>query len=156
MGIGNRIQIARERLGWNRPELARKCGGWSAQRLEHYEKGREPKKEDLLTIAKNLGVRPEWLYFGFEPMEDDGADNSDQLKKNSLTPEAHHALRVAIYTANVLRETGFEMEMDRQIELAKLLFLHLLEDAREHAAPEADVIDFREVRRMIKYRLAAS
>ena len=113
----------------------------------------DPKRPVLQKLADYFDI-PVAAFYG-EGQAGNGVVPGQPAEKGLLAPETRHALQVAIYTANVLRETDLEMEIDKQVELAELLLRRLVTDAREHASPEAEVINLGEVRRMIKMRLAA-
>ncbi|KGQ36112.1 hypothetical protein JP34_01090 [Gallibacterium anatis] len=64
--IGNRIREQREKLGLTRPELA-KAIDVSLSALQNWEiNEREPQASMIITIAKELGVTPNYLLTGEE------------------------------------------------------------------------------------------
>lgn len=66
--VGERIRAVREAIGLEQSELADRCG-WPRRnsRIGNYENNRrEPTFEDLIKIARELGVSPAILAFGVE------------------------------------------------------------------------------------------
>lgn len=78
--IGKRIRAARERLGMNQSELARKCGA-TASYLNRLEMGQfqAPSVEKLTNIATALGMRLADLTGESEPLDDDVAAQLERL-----------------------------------------------------------------------------
>ncbi len=68
MAFNKRLKAARLAIGLRQSIVEARCG-WSSQgRLSNYERGtREPKLADILTLARVLNVRPEWLLTGELP-----------------------------------------------------------------------------------------
>jgi len=69
--LGQRVAQARMRKGLSQPELAR-AAGVSQGTIGNIESGARKQPRGLLSIASALGVRPEWLLYGLEPMEATG------------------------------------------------------------------------------------
>lgn len=69
---GARIRLARKAKRWNQHELARRTQGRITQSsISDIETGetKEIGGANLIWIAAALGVRPEWIITGEEPME---------------------------------------------------------------------------------------
>ena len=67
MEIGERIKIAREKIGISQSELARRVGV-KPQSVQVWESGRNgPSRKRISILAKELIVTPHWLEFGSEP-----------------------------------------------------------------------------------------
>lgn len=71
MSIHKRIKEKRESLGLSMEALAQASGVSSWQTVQQWEKegGTAPKRTRLESVAKVLGVSPEWLLTGREPGE---------------------------------------------------------------------------------------
>lgn len=65
MTIGERVKARRGQLGLSTPQLAKKVGGITHQAIQALEKGGGTRH--LVSIAKALGVTPEWLQDGTGP-----------------------------------------------------------------------------------------
>lgn len=65
--IGERIAQARRAKEMTQPQLAKVCGWDSQGRVSNYERDRrEPKSNDMRTLASVLGVSESWLWTGAE------------------------------------------------------------------------------------------
>lgn len=62
MTIGERVRARREQLRLSTPQLAKKVGGITHQAIQALEKGGGTRH--LVSIARALGVTPEWLQDG--------------------------------------------------------------------------------------------
>ena len=61
--IADRVKAVRQELGWNQVELAEQVGV-SQSTIGNIESGQRKRPRELLSIAKALGVTPEWLETG--------------------------------------------------------------------------------------------
>ncbi|MBL4766419.1 MAG: helix-turn-helix domain-containing protein [Rhodobacteraceae bacterium] len=68
--FGERLKTAREAAGLSMAELARRAGGISSSAISQLEIGlsKGAKPENLVALAKTLGVEIEWLATGDGPM----------------------------------------------------------------------------------------
>ncbi|MDD0837881.1 helix-turn-helix transcriptional regulator [Curvibacter sp. HBC61] len=66
--LGTRLKEARKARGWSQGRLAT-AAGVSQGTIGNVEAGIRDAPRELLTIAKVLGVRPEWLKTGEEPRQ---------------------------------------------------------------------------------------
>lgn len=68
--VGQRVRKARELRGWRQDELAGRITGASQGVVSKWETGRrEPGLENVVALARALGVSTEWLITGEPPME---------------------------------------------------------------------------------------
>lgn len=65
--IGQRLRAARLLLGLSQAHVAEKAG-LSQVSIQHLESGRNENSKHLVSLAKAVGVRPEWLLTGDHPM----------------------------------------------------------------------------------------
>lgn len=65
MTIGERVKARREQLRLSTPQLAKKVGGITHQAIQAIENGGGTRH--LVSLAKALGVSPEWLQDGTGP-----------------------------------------------------------------------------------------
>src|SRR3990167_7524098 len=72
-GVGARIQARLKALGFSkkgRPDILRFCQerGYRPQYVYAWLRDRLPVYENLVRLARDLGVSPEWLMFGVGPV----------------------------------------------------------------------------------------
>lgn len=87
MEIGERIKIAREKIGVSQSELARRIGV-KPQSVQVWEAGRNgPSRKRITILARELKVSPHWLEFGEEPqgLEGERQRKVQELEETNLT-----------------------------------------------------------------------
>jgi DNA-binding XRE family transcriptional regulator len=77
MAIGRRVKDARARMGITQVDLARQTGVGLRTIRQIEQTDFEPRLITARKLARNLGVRVEWLVFGIEPMTD-AADSEEE------------------------------------------------------------------------------
>ncbi|VVO22837.1 XRE family transcriptional regulator [Pseudomonas fluorescens] len=65
--VGTRLRAARLLLGLSQSQVAERAG-LSQVSIQHLESGRNENSRHLVSVAKAVGVRPEWLFTGANPM----------------------------------------------------------------------------------------
>lgn len=65
--VGSRLKAARLLLGLSQSQVADRAG-LSQVSIQHLESGRNENSRHLVNVAKAVGVRPEWLFTGANPM----------------------------------------------------------------------------------------
>jgi transcriptional regulator with XRE-family HTH domain len=65
--VGSRLRAARLLLGLSQKQVAEKAG-LSQVSIQHLESGRNENSRHLVNVAQAVGVRPEWLLTGVNPM----------------------------------------------------------------------------------------
>ena len=66
--MGERLKVARKRVGWTQADLAREAGVGLATVRRIEQRAFEPRLETARRLAATLRVRDGWLAFGEEPM----------------------------------------------------------------------------------------
>lgn len=84
MTIGERVKARREQLRLSTPQLAKKVGGITHQAIQAIENGGGTRH--LVSIAKALGVTPEWLQDGTGPIPIPPPFIYDQMFNTRTTP----------------------------------------------------------------------
>jgi transcriptional regulator with XRE-family HTH domain len=82
--IGHNIQRTREIVGIKQFALAESCG-WSQQQMSKLENSEDVEDETLETIAKNLGVTPEFIKHFNEEKTVYYIQNNNTFRDNSST-----------------------------------------------------------------------
>lgn len=90
--FATRLKYAREKMGLNQSELARRVG-IKPQSIQYIESGSTQKSRYVLKIAHVLGVNAEWLVYGvgsIEPTENVLVfrENTAELQRRFLTADA--------------------------------------------------------------------
>lgn len=91
MMIGDRLKLAREAAGLTQSAVARKAKV-TPSAISQIESGlsKKPSAENLLPIAKALGVHPEWLITGKGSMRSRSVIQkriADMMQRNHMVPE---------------------------------------------------------------------
>ena len=91
--FAERVRTERERAGLSQTKLARICG-ISGNMISCIEQGKSAGSEKVqLSVARALGVRPEWLRSGSGKREGDGSDGLAAFPKPQPFPERIKQLR---------------------------------------------------------------
>lgn len=93
MTIGERVKARREQLRLSTPQLARKVGGITHQAIQAIENGGGTRH--LVSIAKALGVSPQWLQDGTGPVP-----SAPELINHQMTTTLSHP-REGVSQANI-------------------------------------------------------
>lgn len=87
--FSERLQKAREKAGLTKAELGRHAGGISGSAISQLESGlsKGAKPENLVALAKALGVEIEWLATGNGPMIAVASDGRPVSSQGALLAE---------------------------------------------------------------------
>lgn len=83
MTFAQRLQYAMDAAGLTQAALAERSGVSQAA-IQKITSGKSQSTKKLLEISYALGVRPEWLGMGIEPMREGGREHSDD---STIPPE---------------------------------------------------------------------
>lgn len=117
--VGQRLRAARLLLGISQSQVAARAGV-SQVSIQHLESGRNENSRHLIHLAEAVGVRPEWLLTGKNPMTantpqpsvaDDDAYaivqyETVKLSKSSSTPDSPEASRGIAFKRSWLESQG--------------------------------------------------
>jgi transcriptional regulator with XRE-family HTH domain len=124
--IGQRIKEARQALGLNQNELARRAGLRSGSAITMYESGARSNPKHLLALASALQVNPQWLQYGRGPR------SASDIPKVMETPGRWVAQALSL-PESMLNPVPLHWDQLGMKSLPQLFVVELLDDSM---APE--------------------
>jgi len=112
--LAERIKLARTRAGLSQKKLG-EAVGVSQAAIQKIEVGEARTSTKLIEIANALGVKPEWLSFGAEPMADGSALPSPE---STIPPESEWGTVDAWDSDTPLPDDEVEVPFYKDIEMA--------------------------------------
>ncbi|WP_083761358.1 helix-turn-helix domain-containing protein [Nitrosococcus halophilus] len=122
MNLGERLKKARLEANMTQRQLA-ETSGVKQQMISKLEVGRASETSDIVSLAKALGVRSEWLDSGEEPMRlgEYIADTVKRLREEQGWSQSELARRVKVKPQNIQQlEDGTVKQPRYLMELARV------------------------------------
>lgn len=131
--IGSRLKAVRLEKGWSQTELADKAGV-SQSAIGNIESGTRKRPRDLLSIAKAVEVRAEWLETGRGGRHSGGGEERAQLR---VVGQGQPSIRQAV---ELMAHLAAQQRPTLRKNLGNLL-VELVENPEDPALIEQTVTD---------------
>lgn len=135
--LAERLKLAMEEGGFTQASLA-EAAGVAQPSIWKIVSGRTKSSSRIVEIATVLGVRPEWLASGTEPMRVDGVLAGDKQVKNAPRGTIPDLFSISLWDAN--GETSSVMIIPDDIKTNSSRAYKLIHDSGYPEAPKGAMI----------------